>query len=75
MKHYKAVEFLSIFRVPSPPQKGKAPLLKTFWRRFWVYCMDINIFKFKLKNSVALLTQLVPFLWHLFSIEKRGYRI
>jgi len=31
MKHYKSVEFLSIFRISSPPQqKCKAPLLKTF---------------------------------------------
>jgi len=42
MKHYKSAEFLSIFRILSPlhkrkshPQKRKAPLLKTFWRRFW----------------------------------------
>jgi len=34
VKHYKSVECLSIFRVSSPPQKRKAPLLKTFWRRF-----------------------------------------
>jgi len=34
MKHYKSVEFLSIFRMSSPPHKRKAPLLKTFWRRF-----------------------------------------
>jgi len=44
MKHYKSVEILPIFRVSSPPaqaqspqQKRKAPLLKTFWRRFWLY--------------------------------------
>jgi len=42
MKLYKSVEFLSIFKMSSPsaqtqspPQKCKAPLLKTFWRRFW----------------------------------------
>ena len=41
MKHYKSVEFLSIFRMSSlpaqckaPRQKRKAPL-KTFWQRFW----------------------------------------
>ena len=41
MKHYKSVECSSIFRMSSPthkpkspPQKRKAPLLKTFWRRF-----------------------------------------
>ena len=34
MKHYKSVEILSIFRVSSPPQKRKASVLKTFWRRF-----------------------------------------
>jgi len=44
MKHYKPVEFLSIYRVSSPshkpkapPQKRKASLLKTFWRRFCVF--------------------------------------
>jgi len=43
MKHYKSVEILSIFRVSSPlaqtlspPHKRKAPLLKTFWWRFWL---------------------------------------
>jgi len=41
MKHYKSVEFLPIFRMSSPPaqtqsppQKSKALLLKTIWRRF-----------------------------------------
>jgi len=29
MKHYKSVEFLSIFRISSPPHKRKSPLLKT----------------------------------------------
>jgi len=39
MTHYKSVEFLSIFRVSIPPHKRKAPLLKTFQRRFWVCCL------------------------------------
>jgi len=50
MKHYKSVEFLSIFRVSNPlaqtqrpPQKGKAPLLKTFWRRFWLHPWKIQV--------------------------------
>jgi len=30
MKHYKSVEFLSIFRMSSPPGQRIAPLLKTF---------------------------------------------
>jgi len=42
MKHYKSIKILSMFRVSSPPaqtqspppKKCKAPLLKTFWRRF-----------------------------------------
>jgi len=41
MKHYKAVEFLSIFGVSSPPEQTQSPtaetqtpLLKTFWKRF-----------------------------------------
>ena len=43
VKKYKLVEFLAIFRMSShlhkrkaPTQDCKAPLLKTFWRRF--YC-------------------------------------
>jgi len=36
MKNYKSVEILSIFIVSSPPHKPKVPLLKTFWRRFWL---------------------------------------
>jgi len=35
MKHYKSVEFLSIFRMSTPLHKRKDPLLKTFWRRFY----------------------------------------
>jgi len=35
------VEFLSIFRISSPPHKRKAPLLKTFQRQFWVCCLFI----------------------------------
>jgi len=42
MKYYKSVEILSSYRVSSSPQqtqslpqKRKAPLWKTFWRRFW----------------------------------------
>jgi len=34
MKHYKSKEILSIFRMSSLLHKRKAPLLKTFWRRF-----------------------------------------
>ena len=34
MTHYTSVEFLSIFRMLTPPHKPKALLLKTFWRRF-----------------------------------------
>ena len=36
LKHetLQSVEFLSIFRCQAPPQKRKAPLLETFWRRF-----------------------------------------
>jgi len=46
MKRYKPVEFLSIFRMSSHPaqtqtlpQKRKAPLLKSFWRRF---CLNLG---------------------------------
>jgi len=42
MKHYKLVEFSSILYVKPPlherkatPHKCKAPVLTTFWRRFW----------------------------------------
>jgi len=51
MKPNKSVEILSIFGVSSPashpaqtrspPQKRKAPLLKTFWRRFCA-CISSN---------------------------------
>ena len=34
MKPYKSVEFLSNFRISSPLNRHKAPLFKTFWRRF-----------------------------------------
>jgi len=30
MKHYKSVEFLSIFRMSSPSAQTQSPLLKTF---------------------------------------------
>jgi len=30
MKHYKSVEFLSIFRISSPQHKRKAPYWKLF---------------------------------------------
>jgi len=30
MKHYKSVEFLSIFRMLSPPHKRKAPPIDNF---------------------------------------------
>jgi len=47
MKHYKSVEILSILECQAPPhkpkapaQKRKAPLLKTFWRRF---CSDVSL--------------------------------
>jgi len=48
-KHYESVEFLSIFSVKPPrtnakppPQKCKAALLKTFWRRFCFGRIDHN---------------------------------
>jgi len=46
MKHYKSVEFfLSIFRISSPLNKRKAPLSKTFWRRFWAWQAASNVFQ------------------------------
>jgi len=42
MKHYKSFVFCHFlkrgdppYKPKDPPQKRKAPLLKTFWRRFW----------------------------------------
>jgi len=42
MKHYKSMEFLlnlnvkpSLHKRQAPPHKSKAPLMTTFWRRFW----------------------------------------
>jgi len=44
VKHYKSVEFLSIFRMSSHPAEPQSPLLKTFWRRFCLLvhgtCLD-----------------------------------
>ena len=39
MKHYKLVEFLSNLNVKSPLNERTAPLLTTFWRRFWYQSM------------------------------------
>jgi len=36
-KNYKSVQFYQIFKCQSPLHKRKAPLLKTFWRRFSTY--------------------------------------
>jgi len=35
MKHDKLVKFSSNLNVKPPLHKRKAPLLTTFWRRFW----------------------------------------
>jgi len=43
MKHYKLVEFLQISECYAPLNKHKAPLLKTFWRRFRVQQRMIKI--------------------------------
>jgi len=32
-----------------PPQICKAPLLKTFWRRFWFEISEMKMVKFNLK--------------------------
>jgi len=43
MKHYKWVEFLSIFGMSSPPTaQTQSPLLKTFWPRFWLWCYEVH---------------------------------
>ena len=39
MKQYKSVEFCQFLQCQAPLYKRKAPLLKTFWRRF---CADIE---------------------------------
>jgi len=35
MKHYKSVKFMSNFGMSCHLHKHKAPLLKTFWQRFY----------------------------------------
>jgi len=35
MKHYKSMEFSSIFRMSSPRAQTWSPAVKTFWRWFW----------------------------------------
>jgi len=37
MKHYKSVKIFSNFRMSSPPEHTKSPLLKTFWWRFYTF--------------------------------------
>jgi len=39
MKHYKSVEFLSIFIMSSHPPETQTPLLKTFW---WWFCLNLG---------------------------------
>ena len=53
-EHYKSVEILSILECLAPPhkpkalpQKRKAPLLKTFWRRFWSLGLIIRCISLK----------------------------
>jgi len=36
MKHFKSVEFCQILECQATLHKRKAPLLKTFWRRFCI---------------------------------------
>jgi len=43
MKHYKSVEFLPNFRMSSPLHKRKVPLLKIFWRRFWIILVPAKL--------------------------------
>jgi len=59
MKHYKSVDFLSIFKMPSFLHKRKACLLKTFWRRFCLDCLLKHFLEYSelayIKQSVLLL--------------------
>jgi len=45
MKHYKSVGFGQISKFQAPLHKRKAPLLKTFWRRFWFGIITVFILK------------------------------
>jgi len=53
MKHYKSVEFLSIFRMSSHPAQTQSPLLLTFWRRFCLNLGDSN--RLQMKVFLALI--------------------
>ena len=53
MKHYESVKFLWNFRMSSPWTNVKPPILKTFWRRFWIFAMLIMqyILQFRQRNT------------------------
>jgi len=66
MNHYTSVEFLFSFRMSSPPhkrkttpQKRKAPLLKTFWRRFWMRVNQTSVSLFSVTSFLSFCEQLV----------------
>jgi len=37
-EHYKSVEFCQFLECQAPLHNCEAPLLETFWRRFWQGC-------------------------------------
>jgi len=43
MKHYKLVEILSIFRLPSPPHKPKAPPRRNAKPPYWKLPGDCSV--------------------------------
>jgi len=53
MKHYNLVEFLSIFRMSSPPAQTQSPLLKTFWQRFWAQRQFVRL---RIKSLLVQIT-------------------
>jgi len=83
MKHYKLVEFLSnlnakppLHERKAPSPKRKAPLLTTFWRRFWVYFLLGNEIKsclvhclYKRNGIFPLHLTLCPDLWLIILIQ------
>jgi len=78
MTHYKPVEFLSVFRMSSPPEQThslptetQSPLLKTFWRRFWCKHCNIKFIIERIEVADEFVTSENPDLTRVFIIKPR----
>jgi len=56
MKHYKSVEFLSIFRMSSTPTQTQSPLLKTFLAMVLYTHTELQDFKLMHKQNNKLVS-------------------